>query len=249
VAGKVFFDFIKNVIDSNIEPQRGFVREEEMADDPELNSEQNAEFREYLLYLKSERADVKGLAGAIVMNCNPFTLGHRYLVERAASEADFLYVFVVEEDKSFFKFEDRLKLVTEGLSDLKNVKVLRSGKFIISTITFPVYFSKDSAQEVAVDTSLDLSLFVKYIVPALGIKTRFVGSEPIDAVTRQYNRAMKETLPRGGVKFVEFERIEKENSPISASRVRALLDEKKFDEIKPLVPDVTYRYLLRNFGG
>jgi [citrate (pro-3S)-lyase] ligase len=217
-------------------------------DSPELNSEQNAEFRKYLLYLKRERVETEGSVGAIVMNCNPFTLGHRYLAERAAAEVEILYVFVVEEDRSFFKFDDRFALVREGLSDLKNVRALRSGKFIISTITFPGYFSKDSAKEVAVDTSLDLELFAKYIVPSLGIGVRFAGSEPIDSVTRQYNRAMKETLPRYGVKFVEFERTEQGGEPISASRVRALLDEKNFDAIKTLVQDVTYRYLRQKYG-
>ena len=36
-----------------------------------------------------------GTVGAIVMNCNPFTMGHRYLIETAASQVDRLYVFVL----------------------------------------------------------------------------------------------------------------------------------------------------------
>jgi [citrate (pro-3S)-lyase] ligase len=168
--------------------------------------------------------------------------------ERAAGTVDALYVFVVEEDRSFFPFEDRFKLVVEGLRDLKNVKVLRSGKFIISAITFPGYFTKDSAREVAIDASLDLELFARYIAPALGIGTRFAGSEPLDPVTAQYNRAMREKLPACGVRFVEIERILNGGEPISASRVRALLEEKNFDAVRALTPDVTYDYLVRNYG-
>ena len=234
-----------NIFDGTLEMQMRKKNVPEIQDDDGLSDEQNAEFRKYLEYLKNERYDARGNIGAIVMNCNPFTNGHRYLVERASSGMDFLYVFVVEEDKSFFPFADRFKLVSEGLADLKNVRVLRSGKFIISTITFPSYFSKDSVKEVAVDTSLDLRLFGKYIAPALGIGTRFAGSEPTDMVTSQYNKAMRETLLQYGVKFVEFERITANDTVISASNVRALLEKRDLDGIRNLVPDVTYKYLLK----
>ena len=66
-------------------------------------------------------------------------------------------------------------------------------------------------------------------------------------VTRQYNKAMKETLPQYGVKFVEFERITKDNIVISASNVRALLAKRDWDGIRNLVPDVTYEYLREKF--
>ena len=44
--------------------------------------------------------------GAIVMNANPFTKGHRYLIEKAAAECGFVYVFVLSEDKSVFSSKD-----------------------------------------------------------------------------------------------------------------------------------------------
>jgi [citrate (pro-3S)-lyase] ligase len=246
-ASKIFIDYLRGVVarDAAVSPDYKGVA---FAEAPSLDEERDAEFRNYLDYLAKSRADAGGLAGAVVMNCNPFTLGHRYLVERAAHEVDILYVFVVEEDRSFFPFEDRFRLVEEGLSDLKNVKALRGGKFIISTVTFPEYFAKDSAREVAIDASLDLELFVRYIAPVLGIETRFAGSEPLDPVTAQYNRAMREKLPSRGVRFVEFERILNEGEPISASRVRALLEEKNFNAVRALTPDVTYNYLARKFA-
>ncbi|GHV50991.1 hypothetical protein FACS1894216_04170 [Synergistales bacterium] len=245
IATKIYFDYMKNILSgAQTTAAKPTARITPAAvSDERFTGEQNKEFSKYLDYL-SERKREGGTAGAIVMNCNPFTLGHRYLAERAAKEVDFLYVFVVEEDKSLFSFEDRFRLVSEGLRDLCNVLVLPSGKFIISTITFPGYFSKDAPSEIAVDTSLDIDLFAKYIAPTLNISARFAGSEPIDMVTRAYNRAMAEAFPRHGVRFVEFERAELDGEPISASRVRTLLEEKNFDEIKRFVPETTYRYLL-----
>ena len=58
-----------------------------------------------------------GKVGAAVMNCNPFTIGHRYLIETAAKECDLLYIFVLSEDKSEFSFADRLEMVKRGTAD------------------------------------------------------------------------------------------------------------------------------------
>ena len=38
------------------------------------------------------------VVGSIVMNCNPFTLGHRYLVEQACERSDWVHLYVVKED-------------------------------------------------------------------------------------------------------------------------------------------------------
>lgn len=210
--------------------------------------EDNPELEKYIEFLKENK--VKGkhdIVGSIVMNCNPFTLGHRYLIETAASQVDYLYIFVVEEDKSEFPFEDRIKLVERGVSDLKNVKVLPSGKFIISRITFKDYFMKEKEVENRiVDTSLDVNIFAQKIAPVLNIKKRFVGEEPYCEVTRHYNLSMDMILPKYGIEFVVIKRKETLDEPISASRVRRLLEENNFDEIKQLVPKTTYDYLMEN---
>ncbi|MBQ9442198.1 MAG: [Selenomonadaceae bacterium] len=78
------------------------------------------------------------------MNCNPFTLGHEYLIEYASKKVKKLYIFVVEEDKSEFKFADRFELVKRGVKKFSNVEVLPSGKFIISQQTFSGYFNKEN---------------------------------------------------------------------------------------------------------
>ncbi|MDO4191499.1 MAG: adenylyltransferase/cytidyltransferase family protein, partial [Bacteroidales bacterium] len=43
-----------------------------------------------------------GVQGCIVMNCNPVTKGHVYLIETAAKQVDTLHVFCVKEDASVF---------------------------------------------------------------------------------------------------------------------------------------------------
>ena len=182
--------------------------------------------------------------GAIVMNCNPFTLGHRYLIEYASKHVDYLYIFVVQEDRSIFKFEDRIDLVRKGTKDISNVIVLPSGNFIISATTFPGYFYKDNLKDVKIDCSNDLTVFAQYIAPVLNIKVRFAGEEPLDPVTRQYNEGMYEILPQYGIEFCEIPRKQDEVDVISASRVRKLLKEKKNDELKNLVPQTTFDYLL-----
>ena len=185
--------------------------------------------------------------GCAVMNCNPFTLGHRYLIEQAAKQADYLIIFVVEEDKSYFPFKERLELVKKGVSDLANVYVVPSGNLMISSITFPGYFQKDKADKAVVDSSKDIEIFGRYIAPFLGITKRFVGSEPTDAVTNHYNETMQKLLPLFGVDLVVLERKRTHDKLISASTVRKMIQEKNFDAIKEFVPATTLTYLTKKF--
>lgn len=189
-----------------------------------------------------------GKNGAIVMNCNPFTRGHRYLIEWAAGQVENLYVFVVEEDRSFFPYADRLRLVREGAADLGNVTVLPGGRFIISSTTLPGYFEKASLGDVPLDATLDLEIFAS-IARRLRIDVRFAGHEPLDAFTRQYNENMRAILPLYGISFVEIERVESGGGVISASRVRKCLAEKDFAAIEPLVPAHVLRYLKEKYAG
>lgn len=209
------------------------------AGDPKLKAYKNL--------ILSEAIHEKQRIGAIVMNCNPFTLGHQYLIEYAASQVSYLYVFVVEEDKSYFKFEDRIELVKKGTSHLKNVKCLPSGEFIISSQTFSEYFDKANLQGTVIDTSLDVEIFAEEIAPTLDITVRFVGEEPLDPVTAQYNQSMKEILPKYGLEVREVPRKACGGNVISASRVRECLKEKKWEEIKELVPQTTYEFLCQHF--
>lgn len=185
--------------------------------------------------------------GAIVMNCNPFTKGHRFLIEYAAKSVDFLYVFVVEEDRSFFKFEDRLEMVRRGTKDLPNVAVIRSGKMILSNITFSAYFTKEEkiAYQTKIPPTTDLRIFAQYVAEEFRIMVRFVGEEPNDVVTRQYNECMKEMLPQFGIQVVEIQRKEEDGEVISASRVREYYKANNVEEVEKLVPQTTLEFLVR----
>lgn len=186
----------------------------------------------------------KGNNGAIVMNCNPCTYGHKYLIEFASARVDYLYIFIVEEDKSYFPFHDRIQLVQEVTKDIGNVIVIPGGKYIISAMTLPGYFDKDNLQDVTLDASLDLDIFSNCIAPYFNVRTRFAGKEPLDAFTNQYNIAMSEILPLHGIEFVEIERKNQGEAVISASRVRKYLKESNFTAMKELVPECVYKYLI-----
>lgn len=189
------------------------------------------------------KAEVRGKIGSIVANCNPFTLGHRYLIETASRQCDHLYVFVLSEDKSLFSFADRMEMVKLGTADLKNVTVLPTGPYLISAVTFPTYFLKETAPTDTIQCALDCEIFGNHYAKHFGITTRFVGTEPNCPVTAAYNEAMKQILPSLGVEVVEIPRKNQEQQPISASRVRQLLQAGAWDELEKLVPPTTYAHL------
>ena len=172
-----------------------------------LSPELETELQRYLSGLEPVKpASPPDSVGAIVMNCNPFTLGHKYLIETASRKVGLIYIFVVEEDLSLFRYEDRFEMVRRGTAGLRNVIVVPSGKFILSALTFPEYFQKEEEPEVRINAAGDLAIFGTYIAPALGITIRFAGSEPFDAVTAQYNRQMAAELARYGIEFRCIER-------------------------------------------
>lgn len=186
-----------------------------------------------------------GEASAVVVNCNPFTLGHQYLIETAASRSRRVYVIVVEEDQSVFPFKDRIELVRQGTAHLENVTVLAGGRYVVSTLTFPSYFTRDSEFAVA-HSAMDVELFLKYIVPALGITRRFVGTEPFSEVTEAYNQAMISRLIPAGVSVEVIDRKCFDSHAISASRVRRFIAEGRMEELEDHVPHSTYQYLISN---
>lgn len=185
-----------------------------------------------------------GTVGAAIMNCNPFTLGHRHLIETAAKECDQFYAFVVSEDKSLFSAEDRLKMVQSGTADISNVTVLTTGPYLISSATFPTYFLKERENATQIKCLLDIEIFINYYAPKFNISTRYVGTEPLSPMTKQYNTELKKILPAHGINVKEIPRLEISNVPISASQVRVLIDSGNIQEVKSLLPNTTYAFLL-----
>ncbi len=185
--------------------------------------------------------DASGTIGAAVMNCNPMTLGHLYLIEEAAKRCGHLYLLIVSEDRSAVPAGDRRRIVEATAAHLPNVSVSGTGQYLISSATFPDYFLKDKSRAGDVWTDLDIAVFCR-LAEKLGITRRFVGSEPFCPVTSAYNRAMARKLPEKGIELVELPRLEQGDTAISATAVRKLIREGRWVDIRPLVPEATFAY-------
>uniref|UniRef100_UPI0040269478 GNAT family N-acetyltransferase n=1 Tax=Prevotella sp. TaxID=59823 RepID=UPI0040269478 len=182
--------------------------------------------------------------GVVVMNCNPFTLGHRYLIEQAAKQVERLYVMVVREDCSLFAYTERKAMVEQGVADIENVNVIDGSDYAISRATFPTYFLKRLDDAADTQMLLDLDLFRRHIAPALGATVRFVGTEPTDQLTRRYNQLMHEALKD----VRETARLEKDGNAVSASRVRKAMKEGDMNTIRQLVPPTTLPYIIAHLA-
>lgn len=184
------------------------------------------------------------LRGVVVMNCNPFTLGHRYLIEQAAKQVERLFVMVVREDCSLFAYAERKAMVEQGVAHLKNVTVIDGSEYAISQATFPTYFLKRLDDAADTQMLLDLDLFRRHIAPALGATVRFVGTEPTDQLTRRYNELMHEVL----TDVREISRLEKDGNAVSASRVRKAMEQGDMSTIRQLVPPTTLPYIIAHLA-
>lgn len=204
-----------------------------------MESEQNGikSFLSSLPALDGERI------GAAVMNCNPFTNGHRHLAEKAAAECDRFYIFVLSEESPPFTAADRFEMVKRGVSDIKNVTVYPSGPYLISSATFPTYFLKDRDSADSVKCDLDIKIFGEHYAPYFNIKKRFVGTEPLSQMTEKYNLSLEEKLPAYGIELATVERFKKNGTPVSATEARAMIESRNLDRLKELVPETTYSYL------
>ena len=185
-----------------------------------------------------------GVCGAVVCNCDPFTLGHRHLIEYASSRCDDLYVFAVSERGSMFEPDVRFDMISRGTCDIPNCHVFESDMYLVSRATFPAYFISDAERADDIKTDIDIELFCRRIAPALNITVRYVGEEPFSAVTRAYNERMKELLPGHGIMLEEIPRL----AGISAGRVRSLIAAGDYEKTGKLVPETTYEIIKSRFG-
>lgn len=203
-------------------------------------------FPAYLTFLQTQKR-VGTRNAAIVMNANPFTKGHRYLVEQACAHNDVVYVFVLSQDVSRFSTEDRMNMVKLGLADLPQVVVIPTQDYLVSQATFPSYFLKeDNPKQIAWHQArLDATLFKNKIAPALNITTRFVGEEPFSPVTELYNQTMQDVFaPKLQLKIIP--RVKILDTTVSATLVRKELAAGNLAKIKELVPETTYQYILQH---
>lgn len=196
-------------------------------------------FADYRAALEKTRRE--GTSAAVVMNANPFTLGHLHLVERAAAENDTVHLFVLSEEAGPIPFAVRRRLVEEGTARLSNVVCHDSGPYLISSATFPSYFLKDEDTVIRTHAALDLEVFGK-IAPCLNITRRYVGEERASHVTALYNETMVRRLPELGVECKVVPRLERDGQPVSASTVRQAIHDGRLEDIRPLVPETTWSW-------
>lgn len=204
-------------------------------------------FAGYLAGLVRERPSEEDAAG-IVMNANPFTLGHLHLVERAAAENGAVHLFVLSEEAGPIPFSVRRRLVRQGVAHLPNVICHDAGSYIISSATFPSYFLRDGEAAILTQAELDLTVFGQ-IARALGIRRRYVGQEPASLVTGLYNQVMARTLPELGIQCVQIPRLEAAGRPISASTVRQAIHDGRLEEVRDMLPESTYAFLAGDQGA
>jgi [citrate (pro-3S)-lyase] ligase len=200
-------------------------------------------FSSYLNHLQNETNICGSSIGAVIMNANPFTLGHQYLLETASAQCDVVHVFVVSEDISLVPFKTRYDLIKKGSSHLNNIVYHETGNYIISNATFPSYFLKDSDTVIRSHAKLDIQVFIQ-IANALGITKRFVGTEPFSQVTGIYNQVMKAELEKAGIQCIIVPRKEGNNGAISASKVREMIHNDNWEELRNLVPESTFNYFI-----
>lgn len=199
----------------------------------------------YTNRLKSLAKPYAGFSkGVIAMNCNPLTNGHLYLISRAASQVEHLFIIPVRHGVTEYSYEERHEMLNRIASRFDNVTVCPGSIYTISQATFPTYFIKNLDDAAPTQMELDLDIFCRHIAPALGATKRFVGSEPTDALTRCYNEAMHRILPQKGIEVVEIERVAMSGEPVSASRVRKLIAENRVGEALVLLPAESVPYAL-----
>ena len=176
------------------------------------------------------------------MNANPFTLGHRYLVETAAKENDVVHLFLLSEDAGPIPAHVRHRLVREGVADLPNVVCHETGEYLISSATFPGYFLKSEEKILRTQARLDTALFVR-IAQALDVTVRYVGSEPRSVVTGIYNEVLSEALPAHGIQCRIIQRKElPDGRVISASAVRQAIHDDRLDAAADMLPETTLSF-------
>ena len=137
-----------------------------------------------------------------------------------------------------------------GVAHLKNVTVLPTNDYMVSSATFPAYFLKDKAPlaQASVQARLDALLFKHKIAPILEIRSRFVGDEPFSKVTDVYNQAMQEVF-QPEIQLHVLKRLAIDNQTISATKVRKALKEHDEQLLLHFLPQTTYNYLKQYYNN
>ena len=186
-------------------------------------------------------------SGVIVMNCNPLTNGHMYLIRQAAARTDHLFIIPLSDNPAtLFSHARRREMLARATADMPQVTILPDSPSCISAATFPSYFLKRKSDASLAHINLDLDIFIRHIAPALGVAARFAGSEPLDPLTALYNERMGELLPEAGIEFIEIPRLADDcyGHAVSASRVRAHIAALEGIQALRLTPEASHPAIL-----
>lgn len=205
-------------------------------------------YSKWIEKIKKDLKTKKGKRGAIVMNCNPLTLGHKYLIEKAMERVDNLLIFLVQEDRSIFPFNDRWNILKEEFGQDERIDLIGSGPYIISSVTFPTYFLKEEDDKLDIYTKLDAGIFAGKIAKDLQVDIRFLGTEPFDRLTQAYNKNLKIILDKAGIDLEIIDRKKIDDKIISASKIRGLLKGNRESEAFSLLPQSTIKFLKSEKG-
>jgi len=260
-AASTLYDFIQNNRDSNLTKRSETMKcmdytkfvlrkYRDVLANIEISDTLSSGLQQYKDYLRDLTAvlsiNAQASIGSVAVNCNPITKGHLHLIKYAAERMDHVFVIVIEEDKSYFSFVERLRLVQLACSGMENVTVIKGGNFVCSEYILPEYYYKDDVQSAAIDCSLEAYFFGKHIAPLLNINTIFLGDEPTCIVTRSYNEQMLEYLPFYDIEVEIIPRVKSDDGQIiSASKVRETLISKQYEELSYQVPPETLDELIQ----
>lgn len=195
--------------------------------------------------LKEEYSISDKKKACVIINANPMTNGHLYLIERAKEDYEEVLVFVVSEDISSFPFVDRFSIIKSATKHLEGVTVLPSLSYLVSRITFPKYFLKEDQLIKDEQTLIDVLIYKEYYKKIFNLERRYLGTEPLSANTNKYNKVLKDYL---GQSVEIIERINLDNQVISASLIRKLIKANNIKKIKDYVPKATYDFLKSKRG-
>ncbi len=211
-----------------------------------LENERNG-IKKYINSLQRLKREGEKICG-LVMNLNPLTKGHEYLIKTASYENDWVHIIIVKEDNSIFPYEVRLNLLKSACKKYNNVIVHSGSDYVISNATFPSYFIKSKDEVPSIYATLDANIFGHYVAKALGINRRYVGTEPYSKTTNLYNNILKQQLPKYNIEVVEIERCKVSGEIISASKVREFIKEEKLEKAFSLLPEETVQFLKTERG-
>lgn len=184
------------------------------------------------------------IVGTVGMHGNPFTLGHRYLIETASKQVDQLFVLIIEDDLGMFSFAERYAMTVEGTKDLPNVRVVPAGPFQATRNVFQAYFVRINPADMRETAEVDTLIYTEIIAPRLGVTKRFLGDERHNPKMQFFNEYMKETLPKYGIEVVELKRASVDGHSISASVARDAAVKGDRATLLQNVPESTVKFFL-----